>query len=167
MAFFAETLDPDFALCALDEKNQLLGFAGFKTDAGALTGSDFGAMWSHFGLGSVWRLPLLALLERKVEPGVLLMDGICVSADARGLGLGTALLHAIKQEAYQRGMSYVRLDVIDTNPRAQALYLREGFAPAGTQTLGPLRHVFGFSSALEMRYAVPQHAEFPQRSELT
>jgi RimJ/RimL family protein N-acetyltransferase len=41
----------------------------------------------------------------------------------------------------------VRLDVIDTNPRARALYERKGFVATGEQKLGPLKPVFGFSSA--------------------
>jgi len=62
----------------------------------------------------------------------------------------TALLEAICQEARSRGYAEVRLDVIDTNQRAKALYEREGFVPRGTQRLGPLRHVFKFSSAVTM-----------------
>ena len=50
---------------------------------------------------------------------------------ARGQGVGTALLKAIIAEGRRRGYAEVRLDVIDTNPRATALYERIGF---GQQT---------------------------------
>lgn len=166
-AFLAETLDPAYALCAVDDTGRLLGLAGFKTHKGALTGGGLATLLRHYGLGTLWRLPLLAMLERPLEPGVLQMDGICVATEARGLGLGTALLRRIQDEARARGLSQVRLDVIDINPRARALYLREGFRPGPTETLGPLRHVFGFSSAQQMRYAVTQKTASPQRSELT
>ena len=80
------------------------------------------------------------------------MDGICVSREARGMGLGTALLRAIKDEASAQNCDDVRLDVIDSNPRAKALYEREGFVTGKTQSLGPLKHLFGFSTATEMRF---------------
>jgi ribosomal protein S18 acetylase RimI-like enzyme len=78
------------------------------------------------------------------------MDGIFVAAEARGRGVGTALLDAVCKEAKQRGFRQVRLDVIDTNPRARALYLHEGFKEVSTHKLGVLRHAFGFSAATTM-----------------
>ena len=65
-------------------------------------------------------------LERAMAPGELLMDGIFVDHGARGMGVGTALLTAIKAEAQSRGCSSARLDVIDTTPRA--LYERVGLS---------------------------------------
>lgn len=44
------------------------------------------------------------------------MDGMFVTEAARGRGIGTRLLTAIKQEAKARGLRQVRLDVIDTTP---------------------------------------------------
>ena len=44
----------------------------------------------------------------------------------------------------------VRLDVIDSNTRAIALYHRLGFTVVGRQDIGLLRLVFGFSAALTM-----------------
>ena len=48
------------------------------------------------------------------------------------------------------GLSRVRLDVIDTNPRARALYERNGFQAIETDEFGPFEHLFGFSSATRM-----------------
>ncbi len=52
------------------------------------------------------------------------------------------------------GVGEVRLDVIDTNSRARALYERQGFVAGKTQHLGPLRYLFGFSSSAMMQYSV-------------
>ena len=82
------------------------------------------------------------------------MDGICVSKEARGKGIGTALLDAISEMAKERGLREVRLDVIDSNPRAKALYTRRGFVEGKTTQMGPLKYVFGFKSATTMRLAV-------------
>ena len=155
--FFADILDPEFAISAVDGNGTLLGIAGYKTSKGALTGGTFASLANVYGsFGAVWRAALASLLERDLEPCVLLMDGICVAEHARGLGLGTKLLHEIKQTAGSLGCHSVRLDVIDNNPRAASLYAREGFEPRETEHTGPLRHLFGFSAATRMEYAVVQ-----------
>lgn len=151
LAFFERVLDPEFAISARAPDGALLGVAGFKTSEGALTGGKVADLRAIYGMLSLaWRLPLLAMLERDLEPGILLMDGIFVTPEARGHGVGTALLAAIKDKARALGCTHVRLDVIDTNPRARALYERQGFVGEGTEHLGLLRVVFGFSSALRM-----------------
>jgi GNAT superfamily N-acetyltransferase len=101
-------------------------------------------------IGTLWRLPILALLERDVKPGILLMDGIFATTAARGKGVGTLLLQSNKAEAKRRDAHSVRLDVIDSNPRARALYERQGFVAQDTHSIGPLRHLFGFSKATTM-----------------
>jgi len=151
LAFFTENINPAFALVARDAGGTVLGVAGFKTSKGALTGGDLRALARHYGwLSTLWRAPLLALVERDLADDVLLMDGICVAEAARGMGLGTALLDAVKETARAKGLNSVRLDVIDSNPRARALYEREGFVPMGEEDLGPLRHIFGFQSSTKM-----------------
>jgi GNAT superfamily N-acetyltransferase len=150
-AFLASVLNPDFALAARDEDGVLLGIAGFKTDRGGLVGGELRDLARIYGwFGALWRGPLLSLLEREVEADTLLMDGIFVTEAARGQGVGTALLNGIKAHAIAHNLISVRLDVIDTNPRAKALYLRHAFKPVGEENLGPLRHVFGFRSATRM-----------------
>ena len=100
--------------------------------------------------GGLWRGVVLSALDRPVEPGSLLMDGIFVSESARGQGIGTLLLDAIKRKARALGSSNVRLDVIDSNTRARALYMRQGFVAVETSETGLFRHVFGFRSSTRM-----------------
>lgn len=151
LAFLATHLNPDFALVARDQQGEILGVAGFKTTKGALVGGEFRDLTKTYGwLSALWRAPFLALMERDLADDTLLMDGICVSAGARGMGVGSALLNAIKQHARDSGLSSVRLDVIDTNPRAKALYLRKGFEVIGTENIGPLRWIFGFRISTKM-----------------
>ncbi len=154
--FISAQLNPDFALVARGPEGAVLGVAGFKTAEGALIGGGMRDLARVYGwLSSLLRGPLLASVERDLEDGVLLMDGICVSARARGMGMGTALLRAIKDEAVAQGLTAVRLDVINTNPRARALYEREGFMAIGQEDLGPFRHVFGFRSSTKMVFSCP------------
>lgn len=151
LGFLQSALDPSHAVCALDAQGRLLGVAGFKTANGALVNADWPMMRAHYGrLGAAWRAALLALLERPLIDGQLLMDGIFVASRARGQGVGTALLRAVYQTARDRGCQQVRLDVIDGNTGAHKLYLREGFVAEGHERTGPLRYVFGFSGATRM-----------------
>lgn len=155
LAFFAQIMRPDHALVARSIQGKVIGLAGFKTAKGALTGGGLRDIAQHYGwLGALWRAPLLALLERDLADDTLLMDGICVDPFARGMGVGTALLHAIKDEARLRGMARVRLNVINTNPRARALYEREGFVAGQVEHIGPLKLLFGFSSATRMVWTI-------------
>ncbi|GGB40752.1 molybdopterin-guanine dinucleotide biosynthesis protein MobC [Roseibium aquae] len=144
-------LDPAFAISAVDESGDLLGLAGFKTSEGALAGGSLADLAGVYGwTGALWRGALLSVTDRDVNPDLLLMDGIFVADHARGRGVGTALLDAIVEEARKRGKSGVRLDVIDTNPRAQALYERRGFVGVSTEETGIFAGLFGFCSALRM-----------------
>lgn len=105
---------------------------------------------SYGMVGSVWRCGLLAILERECEPGTLLMDGIFVDRTARSLGIGSRLLAAIEDHAISKGLKRLRLDVIDENTRARALYERKGFQPVSHRTMGHLHRVFSFSGATTM-----------------
>lgn len=166
-AFLAEILDPAHAIAALQD-GQLVGIAGYKTAQGGLMNGGLRALARHYGwLGALWRAPLLALLERRPKPGLLQMDGICVAASARGMGVGSALLSAIFALAEKAGHTGISLDVIDANPRARALYLRQGFVPMRTQHIGPLRHVLGFASSTTMIRAVEARAGDPGKAGFT
>jgi len=157
LRFIASVLDPGHGIAALDRNARLIGLAGYKTDTGGLVGGQYRDLRRVYGLfGALWRGLLLSQLERPLAPDTLLMDGIAVVPDARGTGVGTALLAAIKDRARTLGKSYVRLDVIDSNPRARALYEREGFVAGPTSDLGPLAPIFGFKRSTTMTFAVTE-----------
>lgn len=150
-AFVHAALDPSHALCARATDGQLLGVLGFKTYHSALVHGTWPLMVQHFGpIGAAWRAAAMALLEQDVENRRFLIDGIFVDASHRGHGVGAALLRAVAKEARARGYDEVRLDVIDTNPRARALYERMGFTALPDQKLGVLRPIFGFNHATPM-----------------
>ena len=151
LRFIRSVLRPDHAICAISDDGRLLGIAGFKTAEGALVGGDFRDMRRVYGwVSASIRLSLLATLERDTENRRFLMDGLFVAKEARGKGVGTSLLSAIMAEARKRGYHQVRLDVVDTNPRARALYRDLGFRDLETVSIGPLRHIFGIRAATTM-----------------
>ena len=151
LTFLERVIRTDHVVAALGPDGALLGIAGFKTPQGSFaTGhsDDLAAVYGTFG--ALWRKLLLGWLSDDVDNQRFLLDGLCVDAPARSQGLGSALMEAICAEAWTRGYDEVRLDVIDTNWRAIALYKRLGFEPRGRQNIGLLRHVFGFSTATTM-----------------
>ena len=148
-AFLAPSMAPDWAFVAL-RGAQVLGIAGFKLDGRGLFEPSAGEFIRSYGVSGVLRMLGLALVERKERPDVLLMDGIAVSAEVRGQGIGTRLLQAIEDHARVNGKSAVRLDVIDTNPGARRLYERFGFEAGDTTGIGVFRLVFPFRSTTEM-----------------
>lgn len=56
------------------------------------------------------------------------LEDLYVSDDARGAGLGGALVDAAADRARGRGCARVELDVSEANPAALALYEAAGFA---------------------------------------
>lgn len=151
LSFLESVLDPSHAISARSKDGQFLGMAGFKTAKGALVGGGIGDLARAYGwIGAALRGPLIHILERDCADGTLLMDGIFVEPRARGQGVGTALLHAVEAHAASMKLQRIRLDVIDTNPRARALYEREGFSARSVVSLGLLKPIFGFSSATQM-----------------
>lgn len=151
LRYILRVLDPDHAISVVDIHDGLLGIVGFKTIDGALVGGGYRDLKAIYGtFGALWRAGFLSLLERDVENKRFLMDGIFVAPSARGKGVGTALLNAIMEEGRIRAYPSLRLDVIDKNDRAKALYLRHGFTPIATTSLGPLRYIFGFKSSTTM-----------------
>jgi ribosomal protein S18 acetylase RimI-like enzyme len=151
--FLMRVIRADHAIVALDGR-RLVGLVGFKTPRGAFADGGFADLWAIYGMGALWRVAALRLLSREVDNDRFLLDGLCVEPDARGQGVGTALLDAISAEARVRGYKAVRLDVVDTNPRARALYEREGFVVLRTAEMGVLRHLFGFARSTAMVRAV-------------
>lgn len=111
-----------------------------------------GQIVREFGLLSAWRLAYLILFDRKPSVNQFLLDGICVAEDARGLGVGTRLLEAARELARSEGCTEMRLDVIDRNPRARALYERFGFQAMETTQTGWLTNRFGFTASTRMIY---------------
>ena len=149
--FVARAFDPGHGISLHAPDGALLGVVGFKTAQGALVAGSLADMRAVYGLwGTLWRSALLALLDRDTENTRFVMDGLFVAPAVRGQGIGTRLLDAICAEARRRGYAAIRLDVIDSNTRARALYERQGFRAEKTTRLGLIRHVFGFASSTTM-----------------
>lgn len=154
LAVLTAALNGDHALVATVD-GALAGIAGFKDADGQMVALQPRHMTDTFGfIGGWWRLLALSLFERKLADGTLLMDGIVVSPAMRGQGVGSRLLDAMVDYAREEGYDHVRLDVVDTNPRARQLYERQGFIAQSSEHYPLLRRIFGFSGSTTMLKAV-------------
>ncbi|MEU3555812.1 GNAT family N-acetyltransferase [Streptomyces fragilis] len=150
VSFIAAHLNTDRAVCALLD-GRIVGLAGYHHGGRALTGGSARAVLRAYGhLRGLHRLLLLALFERHPVPGQLLMDGIAVDPEMRGRGVGSLLIEEVAAVAAEQDCRELRLDVIDTNPRARALYERRGFTAARTEHTPYLRGLFGFGAVTTM-----------------
>lgn len=123
----------------------VVGVCGFHADGTGAVELSMKSLRSHLSIGGALRAALvLGVLAREEHPGSLVLDGICVDADQRGAGIGTSLLDAAERLARNRGATSVRLSVVDSNPRARALYMRRGFVQIESGALGLLGFVYGF-----------------------
>jgi ribosomal protein S18 acetylase RimI-like enzyme len=139
----------------------LLGMVGLSSKGGAYAGGLMGHSWDprpyreELGwLGACWAVWGQRLADHKPKGDEIWVDGIAVAASARGLGIGTRLLNEVTDVARANGKRFVRLDVIDTNPRAQALYERLGYKVTGTQSFGWKQRWVGFGAIISMERAV-------------
>lgn len=151
LRYLEQVINPDQAFVALNPAGELVGIAGFKTPEGSFAGGSKPEMVAHYGrIGGWWRMVLLTRLSREIDNERFLLDGICVDPRQRGKGVGSALMQAICDEALRRGYAAVRLDVINTNWRAKALYARLGFQEEKSRSIVLLRYAFGFASSTTM-----------------
>lgn len=151
LRFFQRVIRGDLCFSAVGDGGELIGLAGYKTPSGSFAGGTWDDLTDVYGRwGGRWRGGILWALGREVDNDRFLIDGICVAKAHRGKGVGSMLLAALYQEAAERGYGSIRLDVIQDNFRARALYERQGFRPTRTEELGLLRFLFGFASSTTM-----------------
>jgi len=144
------SFDPEFAIVAL-RGAQFAGLAGVQHGGGHFLSPQMSTFVREFGWWrGLFRLALFVALDSHYDADELLIDGIVVHPAMRGQGVGTRLLQAACDRAREKGLRSVRLEVVDTNPRARRLYERLGFVPIKTQKYRFLRNALGFSAVTAM-----------------
>ena len=149
-ALLARTFNSDRVLTAR-KGSRIVGLAGLQHGGRAFVGVTWRDIRAEYGLvGGAARAMALSIFERSPRESELVMDGIVVSEEARGRGIGSELLRRVVQVAMDHGLTQVRLDVVDTNPAARRLYERHGFVEEKTVSAPWLRRIFGFGAATTM-----------------
>jgi len=149
LAVLESDLAAEQALIAVQD-DRLVGLAGIQHGRPFIN-VHFKTYVRVFGwFTALWRYALAILFHRAPRLGELVMDGIAVDESLRGQGVGTKLLHGVIEFAREHGYQTVRLDVVDTNPRARQLYERLGFVATETHRHPQAQRVMGFSAATTM-----------------
>lgn len=158
VAIIQAALDVDYCFSASagvsEGGSMLVGLAGFHSAEGSLTGGiGAGFLLRKLGLLKGSRAcAVFGIYHRDPEPQQLLMDGIAVHKDYRGRGIGSRLLDLLIAYARENGFQTIRLDVIDTNPKARQLYEKKGFVAVRSEKYPYLRWLLGFGGSTTMEY---------------
>jgi ribosomal protein S18 acetylase RimI-like enzyme len=146
-----KSFNPEFSFVTRVD-GEIVGIAGFHTGEGSLTGNmNFKTLVAELGLfKGIWAAMILSLFDRQPKEHELVMDGIVVDAKCRGMGIGSMLLDTILEYASEQDFKSVRLDVIDSNPRAKKLYESKGFVVTKSEYFPYLKWLIGFSGAETM-----------------
>ena len=147
------SIQPEMAAYALLD-GRVVGVAGMQYRGRRFYVVPWRVWRREFGVvGGLWRWLWFRLGQRFVHPAAdaLRVDGIAVSAAARGLGVGTQLMAALAAHARAIGLRAVELEVVDTNPDARRLYERLGFVVLKDHHYGRLTARGGFTGAAYMR----------------
>ncbi|KAB3532135.1 GNAT family N-acetyltransferase [Alkaliphilus pronyensis] len=123
-------MNPNCSFGAYNTENKLIGLVGYHVRNQMLISISPWDFIKTFGLLSGFFKAILAhiIFHRKADnEKQLLMDGIAVDATCRGQGVGTLLFNTLITFAKSEGYESIKLDVIDENPKAKALYERLGF----------------------------------------
>ena len=124
---------------------QLAGILGLQTDKGEFLNPSLKILVKSYGLfGGIYRMGGLAFLHHPTAADELYIDGIAVTEQLRGNGIGSRLLNLAEKFASNRGIRKISLEIIDTNNRAKALYERLGFVEIKQRTIWPIDLIFEF-----------------------
>ncbi len=142
--------------------DELLGMAGLSSKGAPHAGGLMGSSWDVrpyrdvLGwVGAMWAVWGTRMADHRPKADEIYVDGIAVAPAFRGLGNGTRLLDATTEIARANGKRFVRLDVIDRNPRAQALYERLGYRVTKVQSFRYKERWVGFGAMISMEQPVP------------
>ncbi|GAA1496283.1 GNAT family N-acetyltransferase [Paeniglutamicibacter kerguelensis] len=152
--FLASQLNSDRFFCAVAD-GRVIGVVGYALDGRSAVGFSYRDLRAWYSSASApWRAVLIAVLGRRSRPEELLLDGLSVAPSMRGAGVGRMLLERAIEFAHDRELSEVRLSVVDSNPRARALYERLGFVEAETVSIAPFGALYGFRRSTDMIYSL-------------
>jgi ribosomal protein S18 acetylase RimI-like enzyme len=154
IAVLADGIDPRRAIAAMDG-DTLVGVIGLHYKEHAFTHLRARSLLRHYGLRGLPRLVPLVLFNGRPDRDEMRLDGLAVRADRRSQGIGSQLLREAARRAGILGIDVIRLEVVDTNPRARALYEREGYVAVRTERTPYLRRAMGFGEVTTMERRVP------------
>ncbi|MDG6222185.1 MAG: GNAT family N-acetyltransferase [Candidatus Bathyarchaeota archaeon] len=150
--FLSKSLRNDRTVVAL-KNGKLVGFAGLEHDKKSFIGPCFKQTSHVFDLATFVAVFVAKffVLAKKTKPKELHLESLAVSKTERGKWVGSKLLQFVLNYARSKGFSQIKLEVVDTNPRARQLYERFGFKEVEVHKVPyPFSFLLGFKSVTEM-----------------
>lgn len=147
-----EAEDKEFAALADDRVVAYLSLR-FKGQKGLRSAPRLSLpdMIRRYGITGMYKATRMGIGFHYSPPqGELYIDTVSVSAEARGMGIGSKLLDFAGELAAKRGLGRLSLMVMYENTRARALYERAGFKVVSQRDLRWLKKRGGYSGAYLM-----------------
>ena len=152
LAIYNKSLKNDQVFYALLDGN-VVGLIGLQYKNRTFLEFKYRDLRKYFNpLQSYFIYKIYKLTSPKIKDDVLRIDSIAVDKSFRNLGIGTQLINKVFEFAKNKGIKKVILEVINTNPKAKALYERIGFKEKKIVRYYFLTRSAGFSSEYIMSY---------------
>ena len=152
LAIYNKSLKNDQVFYALLDGN-VVGFIGMHYENKTFLEFKYRNLRKYFNpLQSYFIYRIYKLTSPKIKDDVLRIASIAVDKSVRSLGIGTQLINKVFGFAKNKGFKEVILEVVNTNPKAKALYERIGFKEKKIVRYYFLTRSAGFSSEYIMSY---------------
>ncbi len=155
ISLIANSINPDYGLVVL-QNDELVGIGGAKDIKGELIQVGLNTWLRTYHI-RVFQIMVVSGLFwfRRVQPNVLWVDNLSVVASAQGQGIGTKMIQEFIRYGRERGYRTLKLEVINANMRAKALYEHIGFEITEyTAVPLPWSHLLGFTGFYRMTYSL-------------
>lgn len=146
LALLARLFDAQQAIIAL-QQGRCVGLAGLHCGKRVFVTTPYAVFQQELGwLRGFFSALMFHAFEPRPAADELRIECLAVSPQLRGQGIGSRLLAAVYAAAKKKGFNKVRLEVVDTNPNARRLYVREGFELIRTDRIPLARYFAGFAA---------------------
>ena len=151
ITLIASTLEDDRIFVAVKNK-KVIGFAGLQYHKKSFSNPTLSNIVSIYGLLTFRTLPFFLVSSmNKPKSYQLHLESLAVIKNEQGKGIGTKLLNATINYAKENNFSQIKLEVIQTNPKAKKLYQKMGFKTSRiTKIPYPFSYIMGFNDFEEM-----------------
>lgn len=124
---------------------KLFGILAYQVNNTNFLSISFRNIISVYGVFSgIIKALALSQLEHQTDRNDIYIEAVAVSEAARGQGVGTKLFEALFDYAAGHKFNSITLQVIDTNPKAEALYKRLGFEIVNKSKIWPFNMLLGW-----------------------
>ena len=155
ISFIADSIQGEYGLVAIQE-SKVVGIGGARTDQGELLQIRFSTWIRTYHIQAIrsFFIGFPFWHERHIS-GTLTLTSLSVKEEARGQGIGTKIIKEFIHYGSANGFHTLNLEVVNSNPRAKALYDRLGFTTQKyTSIPRPWSFFLGFTGVYEMVYSL-------------